>query len=88
MKAKRQTEAISNSATMLDGFGGHVKRIGIPVDAPAWENFLRKRDQVRLEITKDCPVYEKTVFSMGRFGAFLKALQLDRTWPHTPKTGI
>ena len=25
MKAKRQTEAISNSATMLDGFGGHVK---------------------------------------------------------------
>ena len=24
MKAKRQTEAVLNSATMLDGFGGHV----------------------------------------------------------------
>ena len=65
-----------------------TERIGIPVDAPTWENFLRKRDQVRLEITKDCPVYEKTIFSMGRFGALLKAWQLDHTWPHTAKTGI
>ena len=24
MKAKRQTEAVLNSVTMLDGFGGHV----------------------------------------------------------------
>jgi hypothetical protein len=24
MKAKRQTEVVLNSATMLDGFGGHV----------------------------------------------------------------
>ena len=27
MKAKRQTEVVLNSATMLDGFGGHVKGI-------------------------------------------------------------
>jgi hypothetical protein len=24
MKAKRQTEVVLNSATMLDGFGGHI----------------------------------------------------------------
>jgi hypothetical protein len=27
MKAKRQTEAVLNSVTMLDGFGGHVTRM-------------------------------------------------------------
>jgi hypothetical protein len=27
MKAKRQTEAVLNSATSLDGSGGHVSRI-------------------------------------------------------------
>jgi hypothetical protein len=32
MKAKRQTEAVLNSVTMLDGFGGHVSviRVGGP----------------------------------------------------------